>query len=52
MLKDLILNDKTKGIVAIVAAVICYFTPNHIDRIIETLLGIYGITVLSLTRKE
>jgi hypothetical protein len=52
MLKDLILNEKTKGIVAIVAAIVCYFTPDHIDRIIESLLGIYGITVLTLQKKH
>jgi hypothetical protein len=52
MLKDLILNEKTKGIVAIVAAVITYFTPDSIDVIIESLLGIYGITVLTLREKK
>jgi hypothetical protein len=52
MLKDLILNEKTKGIVAIVAAVVMYFTPDHIDQIIESLLGIYGISVLSLQEKS
>lgn len=51
-LKDLILNDRTKGIVAIVAAVITYFTPDSIDVIIESLLGIYGITVLTLRKKD
>jgi hypothetical protein len=51
-LKDLILNDKTKGIIAIVAAVITYFTPDHIDVIIESLLGIYGITVLTIQKKK
>jgi hypothetical protein len=51
-LKTLILNEKTKGIIAIAAAVVMYFTPDHIDRIIESLLGIYGITVLTLTEKE
>jgi hypothetical protein len=51
-LKDLILNDKTKGIIAIVAAIITYFTPDSIDVIIESLLGIYGITVLIIQKKE
>jgi hypothetical protein len=51
-LKDVILNEKTKGIIAIVAAIIIYYTPDHIDRIIESLLGIYGITVLTLQKKE
>ncbi|MDR2067384.1 MAG: hypothetical protein LBP41_00115 [Holosporaceae bacterium] len=51
-LKDLILNDKTKGIIAIAAAVITYFTPDSVDVIIETLLGAYGITVLTLQKKK
>jgi hypothetical protein len=51
-LKEIIVNEKVKGIVAIVAAVITYFTPDHIDVIIESLLGIYGITVLTLRKKD
>jgi hypothetical protein len=51
MLKDLILNEKTKAVVAIIAAVVMHFTPDHIDAIIESLLGIYGITVLTLRKK-
>jgi hypothetical protein len=51
-LKDLILNDKTKGIITIVAAIITYFTPDHIDVIIESLLGLYGVTVLTLKKKD
>jgi hypothetical protein len=46
------LSEKTKGIIAIVAAVVMYFTPDHIDRIIESLLGIYGITALTLRKKD
>jgi hypothetical protein len=52
MLKDLIFSEKAKGIIAIVAAVVMYFTPDHIDRIIESLLGVYGITVLTLQKKS
>jgi hypothetical protein len=52
MLKDLILSEKTKGIIAIVAAVVMHFTPDHIDKIIESLLGIYGIAVLTLQKKN
>jgi hypothetical protein len=51
-LKNLILNDKTKGIIAIIAAIITYFTPDSIDVIIESLLGIYGISVLTLKKKD
>jgi hypothetical protein len=52
MLKDLILNEKTKGIVAIVAAIVCYFTPDHIDAIIEMCLAALGISKLILKEKE
>jgi hypothetical protein len=51
-LKEIIANEKVKGIIAIAAAVVMWFTPNHIDRIIESLLGIYGITVLTLQKKK
>jgi hypothetical protein len=51
-MKDLIFSDKTKGIIAIVAAVVMYYVPDHIDRIIESLLGIYGITALTIQKKE
>jgi hypothetical protein len=51
-LKDLILNEKTKGVIATAAAVVMWFTPNHIDAVIESLLGIYGITVLTLREKD
>jgi hypothetical protein len=51
-MKDLIFSEKTKGIVAIVAAVVMWFTPDHIDKIIESLLGVYGITVLTLQKKD
>ncbi|MDR2782089.1 MAG: hypothetical protein LBB21_06610 [Holosporaceae bacterium] len=51
-LKEIITNEKVKGIIAIAAAVITYFTPNHIDVIIESILGIYGITVLTIQKKK
>jgi hypothetical protein len=51
-LKDLILNDKTKGVIAIIAAIIMHFTPDHIDILIESLLGAYGITVLTMKEKK
>jgi hypothetical protein len=51
-LRDAITSDKVKGIVAVTAAAVMYFTPDHIDRIIESLLGVYGITALSLKKKD
>ncbi|GHT96142.1 hypothetical protein FACS1894122_14220 [Alphaproteobacteria bacterium] len=52
MLKDLILSEKTKGTIAIIAAVVMYFTPDYIDAIIQGLLGAYGITELTLREKK
>jgi hypothetical protein len=51
-MRDLIFSDKTKGIVAILAAIVMFYTPDNIDRIIESLLGIYGITVLTVQKKN
>ena len=51
-LKSIIENEKVKGVVAIVAAVIMFFTPNHIDLIIESLLAAFGIQQLVLKKKR
>jgi hypothetical protein len=51
-LKEIISNEKVKGGIAIIAAIVTAYTPDHIDRIIESLLGIYGITVLTLQKKK
>ena len=51
-LKSIIENEKVKGAVAIVAAVIMFFTPNHIDLIIESLLTAFGITKLVISEKK
>jgi hypothetical protein len=51
-LKEIITSEKVKAVVAIVAAVVMHFTPDHIDAIIESLLGIYGITVLTLQKNK
>jgi len=48
---DIITSDKFKGIVALIAAVVMYFTPDHIDKIIETLLVAFGISVLIIQKK-
>lgn len=42
-LKLIITNEKVKGAIAIVAAVVMFFTPDHIDKIIELLLTAFGI---------
>ena len=51
-LKSIIGNEKVKGAIAIAAAVIMFFTPNHIDLIIELLLAAFGITKLVISEKE
>jgi hypothetical protein len=45
-------SSKVKGIVSLTAAVVMYFTPDHIDRIIEGLLGGFGITSLLVGDKK
>ena len=51
-IKDLIINPKVKGIVAIGAAVVMYFTPDEVDHIIEGLLSVFGISTLVIGEKE
>jgi O-methyltransferase involved in polyketide biosynthesis len=52
MLKDLILSEKTKGTIAIAAAVVMYFTPDHIDAIIEAGLAAFGISKFVIKRED
>jgi hypothetical protein len=52
MLKDFILSEKTKGTIAIVAAVVMYFTPDYIDTIIEAGLAAVGISKLVIKKEE
>lgn len=51
-LKSIITNEKVKGAIAIAAAIIMFFTPDHIDLLIETLLAAFGITKLLITEKK
>lgn len=51
-LKSIITNEKVKGAIAIAAAIIMFFTPDHIDLIIESLLAVFGIQKLIITKKE
>ena len=51
-LKSIITNEKVKGAIAIVAAVIMWFTPTHIDIVIESLLTAFGIQQLVLKKKD
>lgn len=49
---DIISSSKFRGIVAIIAAIVMYFTPDHIDSIIETILAYLGISQLVITSKK
>ncbi len=51
-LKSLFENDKVKGVVAVVAAIVIYYTPSHVDLVIESLLAMFGIQKLVLKEKE
>lgn len=51
-IKEVLTSDKIKGMVAIGAAVVMYFTPDEIDHIIEGLLSVFGISTLVIGGKE
>lgn len=51
-LKNVITNEKAKGVIAIIAAVIMAFTPDSIDLIIEALLAAFGIEKLVIKKEE
>ncbi len=44
-------NDKVKGIIAIAAAVVMYYTPDQIDKIIELCLAGLGISKLVISEE-
>jgi hypothetical protein len=51
-IKDIIISEKTKGIIAIIAAIAMYFAPNEIDRVIEIGLAYFGISKLVIKKEE
>lgn len=51
-LVELLTNNKVKGIIAIAAAVLMYYTPDEVDKIIEALLGAFGISQFIITPKK
>lgn len=54
-MKDFLLfitSPKFKSVVAIVAAVVMYYTPDEVDHIIEALLGALGISTLVIETKK
>ena len=52
MISSIFTRDKIKGIVSIVAAGVMYFTPDHVDRIIEGLLATFGVSQFIFQKKE
>ncbi len=50
-LKSILENEKIKGVIAVIAAVVIYYTPSHVDLVIESLLAIFGIQKLVLKEK-
>jgi hypothetical protein len=51
-IKEIIANEKAKGIVAIAAAIAMYFTPDEVDRIIEIGLAYFGISKLVVKKED
>jgi hypothetical protein len=51
-LKEIISNEKVKGIIAITAAIVMWFTPDYIDAIIEAGLAVVGISKLVIKKEE
>ena len=51
-IKSIITNDKVKGLLAVIAAIVMFYTPDYIDRIIEALLAAFGIEKLIITKEE
>ena len=44
-------NEKVKGVIAIAAAVVMYYTPDQVDRIIELCLAGLGISKLVISKE-
>jgi hypothetical protein len=51
-LKEIIANEKVKGVIAIAAAVVMWFTPDYIDAIIEAGLAAFGISKLVIKKED
>ncbi len=51
-LKSLFESDKLKGVIAVIAAVVIYYTPSHVDLVIESLLAMFGVQKLMLKEEN
>ena len=48
---QIIAGDKFKGVAAVAAAVVMYFCPDEVDKVIEGFLSIFGISCLAINKK-
>jgi hypothetical protein len=51
-LKSLFESDKLKGLIAVIAAIVIYYTPSNVDLVIESLLAMFGIQKLILKEEN
>jgi hypothetical protein len=51
-LKEIITNEKTKGMIALAAAVVMWFIHNYADATIKASLAAIGITKLVIKKEE
>lgn len=51
-IKEVLTSDRVKGLIAIAAAVVMYYTPDEVDHIIEGLLSVFGISTLVIGGKK
>ena len=51
-LKSLFESDKLKGLIAVIAAIVIYYTPSNVDLVIESLLAMFGIQELILKEEN
>ena len=51
-IKEVLTSDRVKGLIAIAAAVVMYYTPDEVDHIIEVLLSVFGISTLVIGGKK
>jgi hypothetical protein len=51
-LKEIITSEKAKGVIALTAAVVMWFTPDYIDAIIEAGLTAIGISKLVIKKDK
>ena len=51
-IRQFLKTETVQGAIAIIAAVVMYFTPDNVDRIIEACLMALGIQKLVLKKKD